>query len=121
MIIKPSRKVQRQFRQSRVRKRVEGNVERPRMVVFRSLKHIYAQVINDTVGETLVSASSLDASIKGEGELTFKDRAHKVGELIGQKALDKGITKVVFDRGGYKYHGRVAALAEGARSKGLEF
>ena len=121
MIIKPSRKIQRQFRQSRVRKRVEGSVGRPRMVVFRSLKHIYAQVINDTVGETLVSASSLDASIKGEVDLTFKDRAQKVGELIGQKALDLGITKVVFDRGGYKYHGRVAALAEGARSKGLEF
>ena len=121
MITKPSRKVQRQYRQNRVRKRVEGSPSRPRMVVFRSLKHIYAQVVNDALGETLVAASSLDPSIKGQGDLTFKDRAQKVGELIGEKALEKGITTVVFDRGGYKYHGRVAALAEGARSKGLEF
>ena len=121
MITKPSRKVHRQYRQSRLRKRIEGSVERPRMVVFRSLKHIYAQVVNDLEGQTLVAASSLDPTIKDLGSLTFKDRAQKVGELIGQKALEKGITKVVFDRGGYKYHGRIAALAEGARSKGLEF
>lgn len=120
MIKKPSRKSKREFRQSRVRKRVFGTSDRPRLVVFRSLNHIYAQVIDDVAGKTLVSASTLDASLKGV-EAPFKERAHKVGELVAQKALDNGVTSVVFDRGGYKYHGRIAALAEGARSKGLEF
>lgn len=121
MISKPSRKITREFRHSRVRKVVSGSQERPRMVVFRSLKHIYVQVVDDTEGKTLVSASTLDASIKSQADLSFKDRCTKVGELIGSKAQEAGITAVVFDRGGYKYHGRVAALAEGARSAGLNF
>lgn len=120
MIKKPSRKSTRDFRHVRVRRKVQSTAERPRLVIFRSLKHIYAQVVDDAEGRTLVSASSLDESLKGQ-ELTFKDRATKVGELVASKAQEKGITSVVFDRGGYKYHGRVAALAEGARSKGLEF
>lgn len=120
MIKKPSRKSTRDFRHTRVRRKVQSTAERPRLVVFRSLKHIYAQVVDDAEGRTLVSASSLDESLKGQ-ELTFKDRAAKVGELIAAKAQEKGISSVVFDRGGYKYHGRVAALAEGARSKGLDF
>jgi large subunit ribosomal protein L18 len=117
---KSSRNLQRLHRHTRVRKHTVGLAERPRLVVFRSLKNIYAQVIDDVLGHTLVAASSLDVSFKGE-KLTFKDRAKKVGELVGAKAIEKGIQKVVFDRGGYKYHGRVAALAEGARSSGLDF
>ena len=91
------------------------------MVIFRSLKHVYVQVVDDIEGKTLIAASSLDPSIKSQTELTFKDRCTKVGELLGTRAKEKGIETVVFDRGGYKYHGRVAALAEGARSAGLNF
>lgn len=120
MINKKSRNLLRRNRQARVRRRVEGSNERPRLVVFRSLSNIYAQIINDIEGKTLVAASSLDSSIKGQGG-TFKERANKVGALIAEKAKAAGITSVVFDRAGYKYHGRVAALAEGARSNGLEF
>jgi len=99
-----------------------GTKERPRLCVYRSLKHIYAQIIDDIEGRTLVAASTLDPALRGTLSSTSnKEAAKKVGELIAQKALDKGIKKVVFDRGGYKYHGRVAALAEGAREKGLEF
>jgi len=98
-----------------------GTQERPRLCVYRSLKHIYAQIIDDIEGKTLVAASTLDPALKGTVKSSNKEAAKKVGELIAQKALDKGIKKVVFDRGGYKYHGRVAALAEGAREKGLEF
>jgi len=107
-------------RHRRVRKKVRGTAERPRLSVFRSLKHIYAQIINDEEGRTLVAASSLSPEIRGmQGAKT--DIARAVGRLIAQKALEKGITKVVFDRGGYKYHGRVKALAEGAREAGLLF
>lgn len=120
MINKKSRNSLRRHRQARVRRRVEGTTQRPRLVVFRSLSNIYAQIIDDIEGKTLVAASSLDATIKGQGG-TFKERAAKVGELIAGKAQEAGITAVVFDRAGYKYHGRVAALAESARSKGLEF
>jgi large subunit ribosomal protein L18 len=120
MINKPSRKSKREFRQSRVRKNVFGTPERPRLVVFRSLSHIYAQIIDDLAGTTLVAASTLDESLKGV-KLPFKERAHKVGELVGKKAQEQGVSAVVFDRGGYKYHGRIAALAEGARSSGLDF
>lgn len=120
MFKKSPRNLQRQHRHTRVRKHTVGLQERPRLVVFRSLKHIYAQVVDDVKGHTLVAASSLDVSLKDE-KMTFKDRAKKVGELVAAKALEQGIQKVVFDRGGYKYHGRVAALAEGARSTGLDF
>jgi large subunit ribosomal protein L18 len=107
-------------RHRRVRKKVRGTAERPRLSVFRSLKHIYAQIINDEEGQTLVAASSLSPEIRGM-QGTKTDIARAVGRLIAQKALEKGITKVVFDRGGYKYHGRVKALAEGAREAGLLF
>lgn len=120
MIKKISRNVTRQQRHQRVRKRLSGSAERPRLVIYRSLNHVYVQIIDDTQGNTLVSASSLDPSFKGQ-KLSLKEKAAKVGELIGQRGLEKGISQVVFDRGGYKYHGRVAALAEAARSKGLEF
>jgi len=105
-----------------VRKRIQGTVERPRMAVFRSLNHIYAQVVNDDLGITLAAASSLDAEFKA-AELSGGniEGAKKVGELIAKKALDKGITQVVYDRGGSLYHGRVAALAEAAREAGLDF
>ncbi len=113
-------------RKRRVRKKVFGTPERPRLSVFRSCKHIYAQIIDDVSGRTLVAASSLTPQIrerlpeiKKEGGKTAVAKA--VGELLGQRALEAGIKKVVFDRGGYKYHGRVKALAEGARGAGLEF
>ena len=120
MINKDSRNSLRQVRHRRVRRTVAGSAERPRLVVFRSSKHIYAQVIDDTQGMTLVSASSLEAGLR-EAEMTPKDMARRVGELCAERATEKGVTQVVFDRGGYKYHGRVAALAEGAREKGLDF
>lgn len=120
-----TRQERRERRHKRVRKRVFGTPERPRLNVFRSVKHIYAQIIDDTQGHTLVSASSLDKEIKalrdGKNHGGDIEAARLVGELIGRRALEKGITKVVFDRGGYKYHGRVKALADAARSAGLEF
>ena len=92
------------------------------MCVFRSLKHIYAQIIDDTRGHTLVAASTLSPELRGKLDgLTKTEQARLVGELLASKALAKGVTKVVFDRGGYKYHGRVKSLAEGARQGGLEF
>lgn len=109
-------------RHRRVRGRVVGTPERPRLNVFRSLTNIYVQVIDDTVGHTLVAASTLDKDIAAQIEGKSKiERAKAVGQLIAQRAKEAGITKVVFDRGGYQYHGRVAALAEGAREGGLEF
>ena len=122
MIKKPDRKVLRQKRRFRVRKRVVGTPERPRLNVFRSLKHIYAQIVDDTRGVTLVSASTLSpelrGSLSGGGN---REAASAVGKLIAEKALQKGIKKVVFDRAGYLYHGRVKTLAEAARENGLEF
>jgi len=112
------RKETRQRRHSRIRKRVEGSADRPRLSVYRSLNHIYAQVIDDKQGHTLASASSLGAAdIKG-GNI---DGAKAVGLLIAERAKAAGVTKVVFDRGGYIYHGRVQALADAAREGGLEF
>ena len=106
----------------KIRKRIVGTKERPRLCVFRSSKHIYAQLIDDTEGRTLVAASTLDDALKGKIESGGnKEAAKQVGALIAEKARAKGITQVVFDRAGYKYHGRVAALAEGARENGLEF
>lgn len=105
-----------------IRKRIRGTAERPRLAVFRSLNNIYAQVINDDLEITLIAASSLDSEFKA-AELSGGniEGAKKVGELIAKKAIDKGITKVVYDRGGSLYHGRVAALADGAREAGLDF
>ena len=113
---------QRARRHRRIRGRVEGTPERPRLNVFRSNAHIYAQVIDDTRGHTLAAASTVDAGVRPQlGENTKQDEAKLVGRLIAERALAAGIAKVVFDRGGYKYHGRVRALADAAREAGLQF
>ena len=107
-------------RQMRGRKRVHGTAERPRLVVTRSSKHITVQVVDDVVGKTLVSASTMEADVRtAEGDKTAK--ARKVGELVAERAKSQGVESVVFDRAGNKYHGRVAALADGAREGGLTF
>ena len=112
----------RKRRHARVRARVKGTSARPRLCVFRSLRYIYVQGIDDSSGHTLASASSLDTEIKGKLDGKKKtEGAVLIGALIAQRLLDKGIKQVVFDRGGYKYHGRVKALAEAARKAGLEF
>jgi len=108
-------------RHRRLRIKLSGTTERPRLNVYRSLQHIYAQVIDDTQGVTLASASTVDAELRGELDGVKADRASAVGRLVAQRAKAKGIDKVVFDRGGYLYHGRVKALADGAREAGLEF
>ncbi|MBE7044602.1 MAG: 50S ribosomal protein L18 [Ruminococcaceae bacterium] len=120
MVNKQSSNVARLRRHERVRKNISGTAERPRLNVYRSSKHIYAQIIDDVKGVTLVSASSLEKEF-GENYGGNCDAAKAVGALVAKKALEKGIKAVVFDRGGYIYHGRVAALAEGAREGGLEF
>jgi large subunit ribosomal protein L18 len=107
-------------RHRRVRKSVIGSPQRPRVTVFRSARHIYVQVIDDTSGRTIASASTLDASLKG-AKNAKKDSAARVGTLIAERVKAAGITKVAFDRGGYAYHGRIAALADAAREGGLEF
>ena len=112
---------QRRIRRDRIRKRVSGGPDRPRLSVFRSAKHIYAQVIDDLSGNTLVSASSretLEGKVEGKGKTAV---GTAVGKLIAERAKEKGVSKVCFDRGGYLYHGRVKALADGARAGGLEF
>jgi len=118
-----SRNKERDKRHLRIRKKVIGNSGRPRLCVFRSLEHIYAQIIDDSRGETLVSASSLDKDVKEKvKELEGKKEVAKmVGNLIARRAAEKNITLVVFDRGGYKYHGRVKNLGDGAREGGLIF
>ncbi len=109
-------------RHTYVRKRVEGSPERPRLNVFRSLSHIYAQVIDDSAGATLVSASTVDHDVRERlAGLSKTEQARVVGKAVAERALAEGITQVVFDRGGYKYHGRVKALAEAAREAGLVF
>ena len=109
-------------RHRRARRRVSGTSERPRLCVFRGLRHIYAQVIDDVGGYTIASASSLEPEIKASvGKVPKTELSKKVGAAIAQRALTKGATKVVFDRGGYKYHGRVKALADAAREGGLVF
>jgi large subunit ribosomal protein L18 len=102
----------------RIRSRVSGTAERPRLAVFRSVKHIYAQVIDDTKGHTVVAAGSTEKDSKNGGNVAG---AKEIGKLVAERAKDKGIKAVVFDRGGYQYHGRVKALAEAAREAGLEF
>ena len=109
-------------RHARVRRKVQGTTERPRLCVFRSLNHIYAQVIDDGIGHTLVTASTMDPDIRVDLEGKNKTaRSGLVGTLVAKRALDKGITQVAFDRGGRRYHGRVKALAEAAREQGLKF
>lgn len=105
-------------RHRRLRKRIAGTESRPRLAVYRSLKHISAQVIDDATGNTLVAASSQEKSLKASGNV---EGARKVGETVAKRALEKGIKAVVFDRGGFRYHGRVANLADAAREAGLEF
>ena len=119
MLLKADKNKTRQKRHLRVRNHVAGTAERPRLNVFRSLKHIYAQVIDDEKGMTLAAASSLDKGFEGTGGNVAAAKA--VGTAIAKKALEKGISEVVFDRGGYIYHGRVAALAQAAREGGLKF
>jgi large subunit ribosomal protein L18 len=109
-------------RHRRVRQKVSGTADRPRLCIFRSLNHIYSQVIDDSRGHTLVAASTLDAAIAGDAKGKKKTaRAEMVGALLAKRALDKGISQVAFDRGGSLYHGRVKALAEAARKGGLKF
>lgn len=122
MITKKSKNESRQARQRRVRKKVSGTPNRPRLNVFRSLKNIYAQVIDDTTGVTIVSASSLEKEVASQLSGTGnKEAARLVGKLVGERAQAKGIETVVFDRAGYIYHGRVKEVGEGAREAGLKF
>jgi large subunit ribosomal protein L18 len=117
-----AKRLARQRRHERVRRHVRGTPERPRLCVFRSLRHIQAQVIDDTKGHTLVSASTLDGEVRAQ--IDGKDKSAQagiVGEVIAKRALDAGIKQIVFDRGGFKYHGRVKSLADAARKAGLEF
>ncbi len=119
MIRKIEKKEIRNRIHQRIRRKLRGTAERPRLAVFRSVAHIYAQVIDDTAGTTLVSASSVDKAGKANGGNVAA--AKTIGKLVAERAKEKGIGKVVFDRGGYIYHGRVKALAEAARAAGLEF
>lgn len=122
MVSKQSRTEVRVKKHARLRNRFSGTAERPRLAVFRSNNHMYAQIIDDTVGKTLVAASTLEADIKKELEKTNNvDAAAYVGKVIGERAVEKGIKEVVFDRGGFIYQGKVQALADAAREAGLEF
>jgi len=119
---KVNRNQERLVRHKRIRKKVFGTAERPRLCVFKSLKYIYAQLINDENGTTIASASSLEPEVKSRVSSSKSIEASKmVGTLVAQRALEKGINKVVFDRGGYPYHGRIKELADAARQAGLEF
>ena len=116
------KRLARERRHRRVRKKVFGTTERPRLNVYRSLKHIYGQVIDDNAGHTLVSASTVDGEVLAElGEKSRTEQAYLVGQVLARRAREVGINSVIFDRGGWAYHGRVKALAEGARKEGLEF
>ncbi|HBG8357923.1 TPA: 50S ribosomal protein L18 [Clostridioides difficile] len=122
MLKKADKNANRLQRHKRVRRKISGTSQRPRLCVFRSANNIYAQIIDDTKRVTLVAASSLEAEVKSAINHTGnKEAAKKVGELVAKKAVEKGITEVVFDRGGYLYHGRIQELAEGAREAGLKF
>ncbi|MEP7365467.1 MAG: 50S ribosomal protein L18 [Acidobacteriota bacterium] len=120
MINKPTRNAHRARLHKRIRAKVSGTAERPRLAVYRSLTHIYAQVIDDRAGKTIVSASSHEkgGKVKDGGKVTG---AKEIGKLVAERAIEKGVKSVVFDRGGYLYHGRVKALADAAREAGLEF
>lgn len=119
MVNKPDKNKARMKRHLRIRNKISGTAACPRLNVFRSSKHIYAQLIDDVNGVTIVSASSMEKDFEGKGG--DKDAAKKVGQLVGKRALEKGVEVVVFDRGGYLYHGRVKELADGARESGLKF
>ena len=122
MVSKESRKEVRVKKHMRIRNRFSGTAERPRLAVFRSNNHMYAQIIDDTVGNTLVSASTLQKEVKAEVEKTNNvDAAAYLGKVIAERALEKGIKEVVFDRGGFIYQGKIKALADAAREAGLEF
>lgn len=109
-------------RKKRIRKKLMGTGNRPRLCVFRSAKHIYAQVIDDTLGQTLVAASSLEKTVRENSESKNKlNAANAVGKIIGQRAMEKGVKKIVFDRNGFLYHGRIKAVSDGAREAGLKF
>ncbi|HEV7278705.1 MAG TPA: 50S ribosomal protein L18 [Pirellulaceae bacterium] len=112
---------QRTRRRHRVRNRMQGTPERPRLTVFRSLQHISVQLVDDLSGRTIAAAGTYEAGGRGEGPNGNKDAAARIGQLIAERAKQAGVTKIAFDRGHYKYHGRVAALAEAARQGGLEF
>ncbi len=122
MVKKESRQKVRVKKHNRVRNRFSGTAERPRLSVFRSNNHMYAQIIDDTVGNTLVAASTVEKEVKAELKKTNDvEAAAYLGKIIAKRAMDKGITEVVFDRGGFLYHGKIAALAEAAREAGLVF
>ena len=122
MVSKKSRTVVRENKHRKLRNRFSGTTERPRLAVFRSNNHMYDQIIDDTVGKTLVSASTLDKEVKAECEKTNNvEAATVVGKVVAKRALEKGITTVVYDRGGFVYEGKVKALADAAREAGLEF
>jgi large subunit ribosomal protein L18 len=115
------RTVARLKRQARIRKKIKGTSERPRLSVFRSARHVYAQIVDDTAGATLVTASTVEKTFREQPKAENKrSAATQIGKLIAQRALDKGIKKVVFDRNGFLYHGRIKALSDGAREGGLE-
>ncbi len=121
MSVRDSKAIQK-IRHRRVREKVTGTISRPRLCVFRSLNHIHAQLVDDSNGQTLVSMSTLDSQVRSKTDGMGKSKkAELVGTLLAEKALNEGIKQAVFDRGGYKYHGRVKALAEAARKAGLEF
>ena len=122
MIIRPSRADARNKRHYRIRNKVEGTASKPRLAVYRSNQHIYAQVIDDAAGNTIAAASSLEAEIAGKvAHTSTVEAARAVGEAVAKKAMDKGISEVVFDRGGFIYHGKIQALADAAREAGLKF
>lgn len=122
MYSKTDKNAERLRRHKRVRVKISGTAERPRLSVYRSLNHIYAQVIDDVAGVTLVTASTVEKDVKAQlASMKKKDEAKLVGKLVAQRAIEKGVKAVVFDRGGYVYQGRVASLADGAREAGLEF
>ncbi len=117
-----TRKTDLKARHKRLRKKVTGTEQRPRLAVFRSSRHIYAQIINDNASQTLISASTLETDFKQKMSTTGNIAAAKlVGEILGKRAIEKGIKKVIFDRGGFHYHGRIKALADAVRQSGLEF
>ncbi|MEM9806026.1 MAG: 50S ribosomal protein L18 [Cyanobacteria bacterium P01_D01_bin.56] len=119
--MKATRKKSTQRRHARIRRRIKGTAERPRLAVYRSNNHIYAQVIDDYKHHTLAAASTLDVDVKGDENSSTRDASAKVGKLVAERSLAQGIKQVVFDRGGKLYHGRVASLAEAAREAGLDF
>jgi large subunit ribosomal protein L18 len=120
-VVKGSSQNARRRRHFRVRKKVVGTAARPRLVVSRSSRHLVAQVIDDAIGQTLVSASTMEADLRKDSSSDKSAKARIVGELVAKRAIEKGISAVVFDRGGSKYHGRIAALADSARENGLDF